>query len=48
MTELLEQISEATASIRSQWSRKPRAGLILGTGLDTLAKEVAADVVLPY
>ncbi|MCS7166774.1 MAG: purine-nucleoside phosphorylase [Gemmatales bacterium] len=48
MKGLYEQIQEAAAAIRQQWSGKPRFGIILGTGLGGLREEVQAEVVIPY
>jgi purine-nucleoside phosphorylase len=45
---LFEQIQEAAAAIRSKWSKTPRVGIILGTGLGALAKDIAADVAIAY
>src|SRR5215813_8456417 len=45
---LYDQIQEAAASIKGEWSKKPRVGIILGTGLGALAQDIAADVTLPY
>ena len=41
-------IDEAVARIRSQWSERPRVGVILGTGLGGLAAEIVASAVIPY
>ncbi len=48
MTELFERINETTEFIRSRYSGTPRAGLILGTGLDVLAGGMVTDSVFPY
>jgi purine-nucleoside phosphorylase len=48
MPELYEQIQEATAVIAKRWARKPRFGIILGTGLGGLVEDVAAEVTFPY
>jgi purine-nucleoside phosphorylase len=45
---LYDQIQEAAAAIRGEWSKKPRVGIILGTGLGALAQDIAADVTIPY
>jgi purine-nucleoside phosphorylase len=48
MTELREQIREAVEFIRT-WTRlKPEIGIILGTGLGGLAKEIRKEVVIDY
>jgi purine-nucleoside phosphorylase len=48
MTELYDQVQQATQAIRAKWSGKPRVGIILGTGLGGLAEEIAAEASLPY
>lgn len=48
MTSLYDQIQEAAAAIRARWSGEPVAGIILGTGLGNLAKDVTAKTVIPY
>jgi purine-nucleoside phosphorylase len=45
---LYDQIQEAAASIKGEWSKKPRVGIILGTGLGALAQDIAADVTIAY
>jgi purine-nucleoside phosphorylase len=44
----LEQIDEAADAIRSQTSYKPRVGLILGSGLNSLADSVQNADVIPF
>ena len=34
--------------VRSRWSGKPRVGLVLGTGLGALAREIEAEATIPY
>jgi purine-nucleoside phosphorylase len=48
MLALFGQIEEAVAAIRKKWSGKPRAGIILGTGLGALAREIEAEATIPY
>lgn len=48
MLHLAAQIQEAAATIRARWDRTPKVGLILGTGLGHLAREIAADAVIEY
>ena len=48
MLHLAAQIAEATAFIRSRWDRSARVGIILGTGLGSLAREIACDATIPY
>jgi len=43
-----EQVREATEKVRSAWGGSPAIGLVLGTGLGALAREIEAGVVLPY
>jgi purine-nucleoside phosphorylase len=44
----LQQIDEAADAIRSQISHKPRVGLILGSGLNSLADSVQNADIIPY
>jgi purine-nucleoside phosphorylase len=44
----LEQIDEAADAIRSQADYKPRVGLILGSGLNSLADSVQNAVTIPF
>jgi len=44
----LEQIDQAADAIRSRTSYQPRAGLILGSGLNQLAESVQNSVKIPY
>ena len=48
MLELYDQINDAVAFIRSKWDETPRAGIILGTGLGTLADQIDVAVSLDY
>src|SRR5271166_3126615 len=48
MTELHDQIQEATRAIRARWDGKPRAGIILGTGLGGLVEEIETEMAFPY
>jgi purine-nucleoside phosphorylase len=48
MSDLYEQVQEATQAIRSRWAVKPRAGIILGTGLGGLAEDIRTEAVIPY
>jgi purine-nucleoside phosphorylase len=43
-----EIVQEATQTVRSRWNGTPRVGLILGTGLGALAKEIEAEATIPY
>jgi len=44
----LQQIDEAADAIRAHTSYKPRVGLILGSGLNTLADSVQKADIIPY
>jgi purine-nucleoside phosphorylase len=48
MTELREQIREAVEFIRTRTRLKPEIGIILGTGLGGLAKEIRKESVIDY
>ncbi len=40
MLKIFDQVQEAVAAIRKRWSGTPHAGIILGTGLGALAREI--------
>ncbi len=48
MLHLAAQIDEAVATIRQQWKRTPRAGIILGTGIGPLAQQIEAEASIDY
>lgn len=48
MHQLLSQIEEAAAFIRRRWNGRPEVGIILGTGLDGLAAQIAAEAIVPF
>jgi purine-nucleoside phosphorylase len=48
MTEQRKQINEAVAYLRTRTASEPAIGIILGTGLGALAKEIAPEVVIDY
>jgi purine-nucleoside phosphorylase len=48
MDELFEQIEQARAAIASRAATTPRVGMILGSGLGSLADELDDAVVVPY
>ncbi len=48
MTDLRKQIAEAVEYIRSKTRSTPRIGIILGTGLGGLVKEIDKEVVIDY
>ena len=48
MLKLAGQIDEAVAAIREHWPEQARAGIILGTGLGSLAKQIETEARLEY
>ena len=48
MQELRQQIDEAVNFIRQHTQMKPGIGVVLGTGLGDLVKEIQQETVLPY
>ncbi|MDR3198098.1 MAG: purine-nucleoside phosphorylase [Planctomycetaceae bacterium] len=48
MLYLYDQIQESVHFIRGKWNGTAKAGIVLGTGLGNLAKQIKADVTLPY
>jgi purine-nucleoside phosphorylase len=48
MTELRRHIDEALASLRTKTSMQPAIGIILGTGLGGLAREIRTEVAVDY
>jgi purine-nucleoside phosphorylase len=48
MPDLYDHIQDAKKFLQSRWAKSPRIGIILGTGLGGLARDIAADVTLPY
>jgi purine-nucleoside phosphorylase len=48
MHHLRSQIAEATAFVRSRWSERPRAGIILGSGLGSVGDAIALDTAIDY
>lgn len=48
MRHLAQQIREATEVIRQKWSGQPRVGIILGTGLGSVAEQIVTEATLPY
>jgi purine-nucleoside phosphorylase len=48
MHELAANINEAVEIIRSQWQATPKVGIILGTGLGSLAEEIETQATLAY
>jgi purine-nucleoside phosphorylase len=43
-----EHVQEATNLVRSRWKGAPRVGLVLGTGLGALAREIDAEAMIAY
>jgi purine-nucleoside phosphorylase len=41
-------IAESAAAVRKRWPTVPRAGIILGSGLGDLAKEIEAEAIIDY
>ncbi len=48
MHELSTQITQAADVIHSHWSGRPCAGIILGTGLGTLAGQIRTEATIDY
>ena len=48
MQKLAAHIDEAVTAIRGQWSGRPRVGIILGTGLGSVAGEITAEATIDY
>ncbi len=48
MLELHTQIEQAVAAIHKQWTTRPRAGIILGTGLGGLVERIAVEATFDY
>ena len=48
MQELFQQIQAAGEAIQRHWSQRPVAGIILGTGLGSLAEEIQDAVAIDY
>jgi len=46
--DLHEKIDEAVAEIKKHWDKIPHAGVILGTGLGSLVKEIEVEVTIDY
>ncbi|MDX1947728.1 MAG: purine-nucleoside phosphorylase [Pirellulaceae bacterium] len=45
---LYDKVQEAAAKIRSVWPKTPHAGIILGTGLGSLVKQIDEEASLEY
>lgn len=48
MKQLRSQIDEAVRVLRDKWSGKPQVGLILGTGLGAVAREIQSEAAFDY
>jgi purine-nucleoside phosphorylase len=48
MLDLYHKIQETMAAIRVRWSQTPRAGIILGTGLGSLAGQIEVEAEFEY
>jgi purine-nucleoside phosphorylase len=48
MRDLYNHVQEAVQFIRSKWQGTARAGIVLGTGLGNLAKQIKSTVTLSY
>jgi purine-nucleoside phosphorylase len=48
MSDLRQQIEEAAAAVRERLPTPPTVGIILGTGLGTLARQIDGAVAIPY
>jgi purine-nucleoside phosphorylase len=43
-----EHVQQASRMVRSRWAGNPTVGLVLGTGLGALAREIEAEATIPY
>lgn len=48
MLHLYEKINASVEFIRSRWDKTPEFGIVLGTGLGGLAKQIEAELTLQY
>ena len=48
MLHIYDQIQESLLFIRSKWKGTAKVGVVLGTGLGNLAKQIHAEAVIPY
>ena len=46
--DLLARIEDAAAAVRARCALRPRAGIVLGTGLGGLAREIAVEAAIDY
>jgi purine-nucleoside phosphorylase len=43
-----QHVQEASRMVRSRWAGSPSVGIVLGTGLGALAREIDAEASIPY
>lgn len=48
MLDLKTRVDEAAAAIRKRWARTPEFGIILGTGIGGMARDIQDAVSIPY
>jgi len=48
MLHIYDQIQESLQFIRSRWQGTAKVGIVLGTGLGNLAKQINAEATIPY
>lgn len=48
MLDLYDKINETARFLRGRWATEPRAGIILGTGLGGLARQIEVEARIPY
>ena len=48
MLQIREQLDQTVAAIRQQWTGTPRVGIILGTGLGSVAKRIETEAIIEY
>jgi purine-nucleoside phosphorylase len=48
MDDLTAHIEQAAVAIRRQWTGRPRVGIVLGTGLGSVAARIAAAATIDY
>ena len=48
MLELFDQIEDAVNKLKSSWDGAPHAGIILGTGLGSLAEQIEVEATVEY
>jgi len=46
--EIADQIQQAVEVVQSHWSGKPRVGIILGTGLGSIAEQIETEGTIDY